>query len=406
MRRARAAIRSRPTFRRSAATVRATGTAEYDLNSPSHSSIAAGAAALPERRAAVDGLSLLEGVFELPLPLPLHHGGTLERARIGWRLHGAHDAPVVLALGGISAHRRVFDPESPQEGWWSQIAGVGRALDCTRVRVLGIDYLGGSGSSSGPVAFEAPVAPVAPVAEGDAVAPATPVVPLGNSAFPSVSTIDQAEALRRLLDHLQIPRLRAIVGASYGGMVALAFAAAHGTRVEQLLVISAADRAHPMATAWRSVQRRIVRFALAAGRPEQGLELARALAMSTYRSPEEFAARFAQPPRQEAGQHVFPVEDYLYARGRDFAARYRPESYLCLSESIDLHAVDAARIQCPTVAVAVREDLLVPIADMRALVSRLPRGQLRELSSPYGHDAFLKESGKLRPIFESLHGVP
>jgi homoserine O-acetyltransferase/O-succinyltransferase len=316
-------------------------------------------------------------VYELPAPLPLHHGGTLERASIGWRLHGARDAPVIVALGGISAHRRVFDLNSPKQGWWAEIAGAGRALDCLRVRVLGIDFLGGSGTSSAPVS---------------------------GSAFPSLSSFDQAEALCQLLDHLQIRRLRAIVGASYGGMVALAFAVAHSARVEQLLVISAADRAHPMATAWRCVQRRIVRAALAAGRPEQGLELARALAMTTYRSPEEFAARFAQPPRLEAGQFVFPVEDYLFARGREFAARHRPESFLCLSESIDLHALDAARVECPTTAVAVREDLLVPIGDMRALVSRLPRGRLREISSPHGHDAFLKEAGQLQPIFESLYG--
>jgi homoserine O-acetyltransferase len=100
------------------------------------------------------------------------------------------------------------------------------------------------------------------------------------------------------------------------------------------------------------------------------------------------------------------VEDYLFARGREFAARYRPESFLCLSESIDLHSVEAARIECLTTAVAVREDLLVPIGDMRALVSRLPRGQLREISSPYGHDAFLKEASQLQPIFESLYGAP
>ncbi len=330
------------------------------------------------RRASHESSPAFEGIHELPTPLALHHGGTLERARIGWRLHGPRDAPVVVALGGISAHRRVFDLEEPRQGWWAEIAGPGRALDCTRVRVLGIDFLGGSGTSTGPVA---------------------------GSAFPSLSSVDQAEALCRLLDHLQIPRLRAIVGASYGGMVALAFAAAHGTRVEQLLVISAADRAHPMATAWRCVQRRIVRSAMAAGRPEQGLELARALAMTTYRSPEEFAARFAHPPRIEAGQYVFPVEDYLYARGREFASRHRPESFLCLSESIDLHEVDVARIDCPTTAIAVREDLLVPIGDMRALVSRLPRGQLREISSPYGHDAFLKEGGQLQPVFESLYGV-
>src|SRR3984885_1064735 len=209
--------------------------------------------------------------MQLPGRLSLHHGGSLDQPTLGWRLAGKPGAPVILALGGISAHRRVFDPEQPRAGWWSEIAGPARALDSTRVRVLGIDYLGGSGESSAPTS---------------------------GGVFPSLSSYDQAEALRRLLDHLKIARLRAIVGASYGGMVALAFAERFAARVEQLLVISAADRTHPMSTAWRSVQRRALRFALAAGHPADGMELARALAMATYRSPEEFAARFSGPPRQ------------------------------------------------------------------------------------------------------------
>jgi homoserine O-acetyltransferase len=319
------------------------------------------------------------GVMQLPGRLALHHGGSLDHPSLGWRLAGPAGAPVVVALGGISAHRRVFDAEQPRAGWWSEIAGPGRALDSTRVRVLGIDWLGGSGESTGPTA---------------------------GGMFPSLSSYDQADALRQLLDHLGIARLRAIVGASYGGMVALAFAERYTDRVQQLLVISAADRTHPMATAWRSVQRRMVRFALSNGHASDGMELARALAMATYRSADEFAARFAQPPRQLDGRFLFPVEEYLFARGRDYAARYRAESFLCLSESIDLHAIDAGRVATATVAVAVREDQLVPIGDMRALAGRLPRAQLHEMSSLHGHDAFLKEATALQPLFESLYGVP
>ncbi|HEY6451397.1 MAG TPA: homoserine O-succinyltransferase [Steroidobacteraceae bacterium] len=318
-----------------------------------------------------------QGVWQWPGSFPLHHGGSLEAVRIGWRLEGAARAPVVVGLGGISAHRRIFDAESARGGWWPELAGPGRALDSARLRLLGIDYLGASGESTGPVA---------------------------GGQFPSLSSYDQAEALRGLLDHLQIARLRAIVGASYGGMVALAFAEHHPARVEQLLVLSAADRTHPMATAWRSVQRRIVRFALAAGHPAQGLELARALAMATYRSPQEFAARFAYAPDRAEDGFVFPVEHYLMARGRDYAARYLPESFLCLSESIDLHAVDARRIGVPTVLVAVREDQLVPLADMQALAARLPHARLYELSSAHGHDAFLKEAQQLQPLFQCLYG--
>jgi homoserine O-acetyltransferase/O-succinyltransferase len=350
-----------------------TGTAEHGLNLASYPNPTSD----PNR--AGTSVPASEDVLHWSRRFPLHHGGSIESLRLGWRLAGPAGAPVVLALGGISAHRRVFDTQQPRAGWWSELAGPSAPLDSNRVRVLGFDYLGASGESSGPVA---------------------------GGSFASISSYDQAQALQLLLDHLQIGALRAIVGASYGGMVALAFAERFPERVEQLVIISASDRAHPMATAWRSVQRRIVRFALQMGHAAQGLELARALAMASYRSPQEFAARFAHSPRLEQGRFVFPVEEYLMGRGRDYAARYLPESFLCLSESIDLHAVDARRIGVPTTAVAVLEDQLVPISDMRALCALLPRARLCELSSPYGHDAFLRERDALQRIFECLYGEP
>ena len=222
-------------------------------------------------------------------------------------------------------------------------------------------------------------------------------------AFPTVSAYDQAELLLRLINHLGIASLRAIAGASYGGMVALAFGERYPDRVARLLVISAADRAHPMASAWRVVQRRIVKFAIESGKAGQGLELARALAMATYRSPEEFAARFGGAPRRnDDDRFSLPVEEYLFARGAEYAKSYRPESFVCLSESIDLHRVDASRIFAPVTAVAVREDQLVPLADMRAMVARLPNAELHEISSVYGHDAFLKENRRLAPIFANV----
>lgn len=322
-----------------------------------------------------------EGVLQLAEPFALHFGGVLREPKLAWRLAGDARLPVVLAIGGISAHRRVFDEHEPATGWWHEVVGPGKSLDTTRLRVLGIDYLGGSGASSGPPPGAAP---------GDAP--------------PSIASADQAAAIVQLLDHLGIAQLRAVVGASYGAMVALALGERWPGRVARLVVISGADRAHPMATAWRTVQRRTVRFAQQQGCAAEGLQLARALAMATYRSPEEFVARFAAPPQRVDGRFVFPVEEYLFARGRAYAAQYRPESFLCLSESIDLHRVDAARIPVPATVVGVREDQLVPIEDMRALAARLPEARLHEISSPNGHDAFLKEPGQLRPAFDCVYG--
>jgi homoserine O-acetyltransferase len=327
-----------------------------------------------------------EGVLEIPGEMALHHGGRLSGVRLAWRMVGPANAPVVCALGGISANRRVCLGDEPRRpgsaetrhresgrgGWWPDVCGPERPLDTHRFRVLSFDYLGGSGETTGP---------------------------RDSQPFPSVSTYDQAELLLRILNHLGIKALRAIAGGSYGGTVALAFGERYPERVGRLIVLCATDRPHPLATAWRSVQREIVRITLESGRAAEGLKLARALAMATYRSGEELAARFSGPPALESDRFVFPVERYLMARGSDYAARHRPESFLCLSESIDLHRVDADRIFVPTLAVGVREDQLVPLADVRGMVARLGAGRFHEISSIYGHDAFLKESQQLRGVF-------
>ena len=163
--------------------------------------------------------SVREGIFEMPGGVHLHHGGRLPDVRIAWRLAGAANAPVVCALGGISAHRRVCLTEQPRQGWWSEVVGPGRPLDTERCRVLSFDFLGGSGESTGPRPGE---------------------------SFPSISTYDQAEVLARLLDHLGIKALRAIAGGSYGGMVALAFGERFPERVGALIVLCATDRPHPL----------------------------------------------------------------------------------------------------------------------------------------------------------------
>jgi homoserine O-acetyltransferase len=307
-------------------------------------------------------------------PFTLHYGGALSDARIAYRLTGNEQGPLVAVLGGISAHRIVCG--SPGEHWWPEMVGPGLGIDTRQFRVLGVDYLGGRGQSS------------------------TPAI---GQTFPSISSYDQAQALSLIVRHLGAKPLHSIVGASYGGMVALCFAEKHPQLVKHILVLSGADKAQVLSTAWRSVQRQIVREAIARGDGAAGLKLARALAMATYRSSVEFQLRFGGEPTRGAERFRFPIEDYLFARGDDYVQKYRAESFLTLSESIDLHSMDATQVQTPATLIAVREDQLVPFNDMQALSARLngPR-QLIEINSIFGHDAFLKESAALTPIIKQV----
>ena len=317
--------------------------------------------------------NLIDDILRLPAPFTLHYGDALPDPRVAFRLAGPEDAPVVAVLGGISAHRIVSGAAG--EGWWPEIVGPGLGVDTRNYRVLGIDYLGGRGESS---------------------------TPLSGGKFPPLSSYDQARVLYGVMQHLHIKRLHAIVGASYGGMVALCFAERYPDCVTHIVILSAADKSQVLSTAWRSVQRQIVREAIARGDGPAGLKLARALAMATYRSAVEFQLRFGAAPARDADRFRFPIEEYLFARGDDYVQKYRAESFLVLSESIDLHQMDATQVHTPATLIAVREDQLVPFADMQALSARLngPR-QLIEINSIFGHDAFLKEGAALTPVIKS-----
>ena len=303
---------------------------------------------------------------DLFVPIPddfrTEAGDALEDRSVRLRLHGAPGAPLVLAAGGVSSGRFVADDAEAGRGWWADIVQPGGGVDLDAYAVLGIDF-----------------------------APATATRQI------TITTADQARLIALALDGLGVERLHGFVGASYGGMVALAFAALFPERVERLCVISAAHRADPMATAVRGVQRRILRFAEEAGRPEEGLSLARQLAMTTYRTAEEFRLRFEEEPPEAAGG-LYPVCNYLVARGRTYHEVMRPQRWIAMSDSMDRHRVEPEAIKARTTIIGIQGDRLVPIEDLRELAVRAPDARLVEIASIYGHDAFLKEIETLTPL--------
>jgi homoserine O-acetyltransferase len=285
------------------------------------------------------------------------HVAALELESGAWveakgRVFGPSGAPPVIVLGGISASRRLIADETG-DGWWPGIAGPGLALCPERQRLLSFDFL-------------------------------------AEDAAPFPTANDQAEALIALADAAGFDRF-AVVGASYGGTIALAIAAKAPDRVARLDVLCAAHRPHPMTTALRSIQRDIVRFGLARGDGAGGVDLARRIAMTTYRTHDEFEARFRDP--EPGSRDADGVEAYLAARGADYAARTSPERFLALSRSMDAVEIDLSRITAPARFLAFREDRLAPLGDIEETAANIPGASVTAVSSLYGHDGFLKETG-------------
>jgi len=296
----------------------------------------------------------------IPHDFRLESGQRLTTTQVVGRLHGRCDGPLVVVAGGISSGRFATR-------WWPWAVRAGGPVDLDRAHVLAFDLLPGR-----------------------------------DEPGVTITTTDQGRLLALLLDRLEEPRIEAFIGASYGGGIGLAFAAAFPERIGELAVISAAHRTHPAATALRGVQRRLLAFARDCGHEAEGIALARELAMTTYRTADEFALRFASTPPACAGA-PYPVCDYLIARGADYSGATSADRWISLSDSLDRHRVAPEAVRCPLTVIGFISDRLVPIEDSRELAARVPNlRRLIEASSIFGHDAFLKERELVGRVLHDL----
>jgi homoserine O-acetyltransferase len=290
---------------------------------------------------------------EVPLPADLHRFAASTTARAS----GNPAGPVVIVLGGISGNRFVAVGRDGGAGWWPGLVGTRCAVDPARHHIIGVDFAADSTGRAAP------------------------------------STQDQAKVLLAALDALGLAQADTIIGASYGGMVALALAELAPERVGRLVIISAAAEPHPAATAGRELQRRVVALGLESGKGEEALAIARGMAMMTYRTRDEFAHRFEGGIGECCPRTQSEPGSYLSARGRAFLSVMSPERFLSLSASIDRHRVDPSRIATPTLLIGAETDQLVTAEQMQDLAARLAGpAELRLLGCLYGHDMFLKEA--------------
>ena len=298
-------------------------------------------------------------LFEIPVPADLAHFGTSVRASA---LGDRTNAPVVV-LGGISANRFPAIRTDGAPGWWSGLAGEGQAIDPRHHYIIGFDFAADDTGTSAP------------------------------------STADQARVLAAALDTIGISRPTAIVGASYGGMVGLALAAAEPQRIDKLVAICAGAEPHPASTAARELQRRVVSLGLLSGNGEEALAIARGMAMLTYRTPAEFQVRFDGGIAEDAPLCGSAPGAYLKARGQAFRSVMSPGRFLSLSASIDRHRVPPEDVSVPCLIIGADSDQLVFPDQLRRLAEGLGGpAELHLLDSLFGHDMFLKEAERVGRI--------
>jgi homoserine O-acetyltransferase len=292
--------------------------------------------------------------------------------------------------------------------------GSGKPIDTDRNLVICANVLGSCMGTSGPASVDA--------ATGKPYA----------MRFPVITIRDMVRAQAALLDHLGIARLKAVVGGSMGGMQALEWAATYPERVEAALVIASSARHSAQNIAFHEVGRQAIMADpnwrggeyYDAEPPAAGLAVARMAAHITYLSEagltEKFGRRLQARDAKSFGFDAdFQVESYLRHQGLSFTDRFDANSYLYITRAMDY--LDIAEEHGGSLATAFRgtstrfclisfdSDWLYPTPESRAIVHALNAAgapvSFVELSSPFGHDAFLLDQPEMDRVVSGFLGA-
>jgi homoserine O-acetyltransferase len=318
-------------------------------------------------------------------PFGLESGVTLPALTVAYR----HDGPGPDAGPQVLVVHALTGSADAAGDWWTPLIGPGLALDTDRFGVTCANLLGGRYGTTGPTSAD----------------PATgrPYGP----AFPAITTRDQARAQWRLFDALGIRELALVTGGSLGGMVALEVALERPDDVRHVLPIAAPAATGPLAIAWNHIQATLIERL-----GDDGLALARQLAMTTYRSEADFDDRFGRA-KEADGRHS--IVSYLEHQGSKLVDRFDGDTYRILAGAMDHHDVGRGRggIEPALVALGaagtrltglgIEDDILYGPAQVRALVETaaaagVREAAYREIRSSKGHDAFLVEWTQLGEI--------
>jgi homoserine O-acetyltransferase len=356
-------------------------------------------------------------------PFVLENGERFGPVTLAYETYGelneARDNGILLfhALSG-SQHAAGYNPELPEAGyywteecytgWWDDFIGPGKALDTDRFFVVCANWLGGCYGTTGP----------------SSINPDTGR-PYGGS-FPAVRTNDIVDSQMRLLDHLGIVSLHAVVGSSLGGMFALNLSVRYPERVRMAVIIASGLDVSVLQRLHSFEQIRAIEMDSAFNGgdyydgegPVEGLALARMISHKTFVSLSALqrrARRDVSMPEASQGfyQVNHPVESYMLYQGHKFARRFDANSYLRIVDTwqhFDLLAETGAKgltelfSRCRELrflVFSIDSDVCFYPEDQSDLVGVLHEAgvpcQHVTVHSEKGHDAFLLQSELFTP---------
>ncbi|MFH7320418.1 homoserine O-acetyltransferase [Desulfurivibrio sp. D14AmB] len=346
--------------------------------------------------------------------LVLESGAEIGPVTVAYETYGqlspAKDNAVLVlhALSGDCHVAGYYSKADAKPGWWENMVGPGKGIDTDRYFVICASILGSCGGTTGPCATNP--------ASGK---------PYGLD-FPVVTVGDMVTVQRKLLDHLGVEKLLAVVGGSLGGMQALEWSLRYPDRVAGVIALATTMRHSALAIAFNEIARQAIMtdpnwnkgHYYGGPKPDTGLAVARMIGHVTYLSDEAMRRKFGRRLQEKDAFSFqfdidFEVESYLRHQGSKFVARFDANSFLYVTKAADYFdlerrggagsAVEAfAAARSRFLVVSFTSDWLYPTYQSKELVRALKKNGLNvsfcEIKADCGHDAFLIPNKRLSSL--------
>ncbi|MDF1613517.1 homoserine O-acetyltransferase MetX [Desulfurivibrio dismutans] len=351
--------------------------------------------------------------------LVLESGTRLGPVTVAYETYGelspTRDNVVLIhhALSGDCHAAGYYSKADTKPGWWETMVGPGKGIDTDHYFVVSTSILGSCGGTTGPCSTN----------------PATGK-PYGLD-FPVVTVGDMVEVQKKLLDHLRIERLLAVVGGSLGGMQALEWSLRFPDRVGGVIALATTMRHSALAIAFNEIARQAIMadpnwnngHYYDGEKPATGLAVARMIGHVTYLSDVALRRKFG---RRLQGKEDFSfqfddidfqVESYLRHQGSKFVERFDANSFLYVTKAADYFDLERraeadsavkvfAGAKASFLVVSFTSDWLYPTYQSRELVRALKKNNrdvsFCEIKADAGHDAFLIPNQRLSRLIANF----
>lgn len=347
--------------------------------------------------------------------LDLDGGGRLAPVTVAYRTYGTLNADksnAILICHALTGDQYVAEPHpvTGKPGWWHRVVGPGKIVDTEKYYVICSNAIGGCMGSTGPASEN----------------PATGK-PYGIE-FPVVTFADMVRAQKKLVDHLGIGQLFAVIGASTGGRQALEWAARHPAAVRHAVIIASSAKESAQNIAFHEVGRQAVmadpdwkegRYLEHGTIPRRGLAVARMGAHIAYLSESSLHRKFGRRLQDRDALSYgfdadFQIESYLRHQGMSFVERFDANSYLYLTRAADYFDLEAdhhaplSKIfqDTPTgfCVISFSSDWFIPTTESREIVRALSASgaqvSFAEIETDKGHDAFLLDEPQFHAVLQ------